>query len=157
MGDRGDEHVPDDCGEVVVSDRVVASLSPLSGLLHWFDIRPEPLSPGFSTWLPPMPFIPFDDPEETAARERKEAAEKVLAVLRGTARGNSGSGLAAPPCASCVLLPPLSLLPLGFPFPPALSTSGLRVNRSSSSAGTSNSPSGSTWPMPLNAVAWLPV
>lgn len=89
---------------------------------------PSPFLPGGSRYIPklmiygtpvsPVSFIPFSDPEEIAARERAEAARKALAVLRGPVRVNPGPALAGQPCASCVLPPPVRLLPLGFPFPP---------------------------------------
>jgi hypothetical protein len=69
----------------------------------------------YGTYCAPTSFIPFDDPEEVAERERAEGAGRALDVLR-TAR--PGGYSAAWSCPSCLLAAPRDLLPLGFPLEP---------------------------------------
>lgn len=69
----------------------------------------------YGTYCAPTSFIPFDDPEEVAERERAEGARKALEVLRG-ARPDRYSP--AWSCPSCLLVAPRDLPPLGFPLAP---------------------------------------
>ena len=71
-GTRRASASPANADEANERRRRIMNHPPLSALLHWFDLRPEPPLPGYyyGTWVFPTSPIPFDEPERPRRPER---------------------------------------------------------------------------------------
>ncbi len=72
----------------------------------------------YGTFVMPTSFIPFDDPEEIAANDRREAARKALSVLREAPPPEPVPTFAGQPCPTCTFKRVPRVLPPAFPLPP---------------------------------------